>query len=59
MPVLIFAIVTKSIQCLRLLLQHGADPEQTWQKLPAKLWVEISNGSPSDEAQMLRLLSKR
>lgn len=57
MPTLIFAISEHSIEGMRLLLKHGANPSQKWNGQSAKDWVNIRIRSEPEKAEMLKLLS--
>ena len=58
-PPLIFAIRVNSVESVRLLLMHGANPNTKWYGKLAKDWINISVHADKDKAVMLKLLSKK
>ena len=55
-PPLLLAIRMDSIESVRLLLKHGANPNQTWYGKTAKDWINSSVHSDKDKAALLETL---
>lgn len=58
MPALVFAIWTKSIEGMRLLLRHGANPAVVWQGQTVMELIDFWGGSETMKAEMRQLMKR-
>lgn len=59
MPALVFAIWAKSIEGMRLLLRHGANPGVVWQGQTVMELIDFWGGSETTKAEMRQLMRGR
>lgn len=59
MPALVFAIWTKSVEGMRLLLHHGANPAVVWEGQTVMELIDFWGGSETSKAQMRQLIRRK